>query len=49
MKELKEYLQNEWRRCNHARYQKYFEEWYINLTPQQIEFYTAYSKGFKTL
>ncbi len=49
MSNMKEYLQNEWRQCNHARYQKYFEEWYRNLTQQQIEFFNAYSKGLKTI
>lgn len=46
---MKEYLLNEWRRTVHPRYQKYFEEWYKNLTPLQIEFFTAYSKGLKTI
>lgn len=46
---MKEYLLNEWRRTVHPRYQKYFEEWYKNLTPIQIEFFTAYSKGLKTI
>ena len=34
--ELKEYLQLEWKYNNHNKYQKYFEQWFVNLTPSQI-------------
>ena len=36
-KELIEYLKETWKRDNHPKYQKYFEEWMANLTPNQIE------------
>ena len=35
-KELIEYLKEMWRKDNHPKYQKYFEEWINNLTPDQI-------------
>lgn len=34
---LKEWLQNQWKFCNHSKYQKYFEEWYSNLNQNQLE------------
>lgn len=36
-KELFEYLKEMWRKSNHPKYQKYFEKWVNNLTPNQIE------------
>lgn len=33
---LYRYLENEWRDNNIPKYQRYFREWIINLTPNQI-------------
>lgn len=33
--ELKEWLKNKWRYDNHNKYQKYFEEWFSQLTLYQ--------------
>lgn len=33
---LYEWLKNEWKISNHVKYQKYFDEWVKNLTPEQI-------------
>lgn len=30
------WLKNEWKISNHAKYQKYFETWFNNLTESQI-------------
>lgn len=49
MDDLKEYLWQEFKRSTIAKYYKYFEEWFNNLTPHQIEFYKAYAKGLKTI
>lgn len=45
---LKDYLWNEFKFNVHPKYYKYFEEWYNNLTENQILYYTAYSKGLKS-
>lgn len=34
--DFKEFLRNLWRKDNHSKYQRYFEEWYENLTEGQI-------------
>lgn len=34
--ELEEYLRRMFYRDNHPKYRKYFEEWFNNLTPNQI-------------
>jgi hypothetical protein len=36
---LYKYLQDEWKRNNSSKYQKYFEEWVNNLTENQIYYY----------
>jgi len=36
---LYKYLQDEWKRNNLPKYQKYFEEWVNNLTENQIYYY----------
>ena len=36
---LKIYLQETWRRENHAKYQRYFEEWFNNITENQIYYF----------
>lgn len=41
MDELKEYLEKEWRYNNHAKYQKYFNEWFKNLTEIQIFYFKS--------
>ena len=33
---------------NLKKYYKYFEEWFDNLTENQLLYYKAYSKGLKT-
>lgn len=39
---LYQYLKEHWKRNNHKKYQKYFEQWVNNLTEAQII-------GFKTI
>ena len=36
---VKDYLRKMWRVSNHAKYQKYFDEWYENLTNTQIYYF----------
>lgn len=45
---LKEYLKKEFDWNNHKKYRKYFDEWYSNLTENQILYYKSYSIGQKT-
>ena len=45
---MKEYLYNEWRLCNNSKYLHLFDEWYKNLTENQMLYYKAYSEGKKT-
>ena len=45
---MKEYLWKEFRYNVHSKYYKFFEEWYNNLTDNQIIYYTAYSMGLKS-
>jgi hypothetical protein len=45
---MEEYLRNEWRKNVHPKYQRYFEEWYRNITDTQKLYFNAYSKGLKT-
>lgn len=46
---LKQYLWIEFSHSTIPKYYKYFEEWFSNLTENQILFYTAYMNGLKTL
>ena len=39
---LKNYLWNEWRENNSPKYYNYFEEWYLGLTCNQIDYFIAY-------
>ena len=45
MDELEKYLKEQWRFCNHSKYQKYFDEWFKNITSTQKMYFTAWSKG----
>lgn len=36
---MKEKLRQWFYQINHAKYKHYFEEWYSNLTPQQLRWY----------
>lgn len=36
---LKIYLKNEWNKNNHTKYHKYFDEWFKNLTENQIYYF----------
>ena len=38
--DLKKYLKNWWKYNKHSKDQKYFEEWYSNITDSQIHYYT---------
>jgi hypothetical protein len=38
-KELEEWFRYHWRRDNHPKYQRYFDEWLKNLLPTQIEYF----------
>jgi hypothetical protein len=44
MKDLKNYLELEWRKSNHTKYQIYFNEWFKNLTKDQIYWFEKYMK-----
>jgi len=35
--ELEEWFREHWRRDNHPKYQRYFDEWIKNILPSQIE------------
>lgn len=37
--ELYEWLFQHWRRDNHAKYLRYFEEWISNITESQIRYF----------
>lgn len=45
---LKEYLKKDFDWNNHKKYRKYFDEWYSNLTENQLLYYKSYAKGQKT-
>lgn len=36
---MKEWLRTQWRYDNHPKYQKYFEEWYNNITDTQKQYF----------
>lgn len=38
--EIKDYLKGEFKKNNIPKYQKYFEEWFNNLTIFQLEYYS---------
>ena len=42
---LKEYLRKEWRYNCAAKYQRYFEQWFDNLTDIQIKQYSVWMSG----
>ena len=45
---LYEYLKLEWEINNHSKYQKYFEEWFNNLTNIQLYYFKIdYDKSNK--
>lgn len=48
MDKLKEYLRKEFIYNTVPKYYKYFEEWFNNLTKNQLVYYTAYMNGCKT-
>lgn len=39
MELLKTWLKERWRFDNHHKYQKYFEEWFENITENQIQYF----------
>ena len=45
---MKEYLWEQWQRCNNPKY-KYFEMWYNNMTDIQKSYAIAWSNGLKTI
>lgn len=45
---LRAYLKKEFERNNHQKYRKWFDLWFVNLTENQIAYYTAYMNGNKT-
>lgn len=45
---LIEYLKQEWKYNNHKKYQKYFDEWFENLTDVQILYFESFSNGKKS-
>lgn len=36
---MKEWLKTQWKYNNHVKYQKYFEEWYNNITDTQKQYF----------
>jgi hypothetical protein len=40
MVDLRDYLHKEWKMRNHPKYLKYFEEWFKNITENQIYYFT---------
>ena len=48
MDKIKEYLQEQWKFCNHPKYYKYFEEWYANITGTQMMYFKCWSEGNKS-
>jgi len=48
MKELKTYLQMQFKRSVHKKYLHLFEQWFNNLTNDQIMYFTAYMQGKKS-
>ena len=42
---LNEYIRQDFYRSNMDKYRKYFEEWYKNLTDNQIEFWVKRMEG----
>lgn len=38
--ELEEWLRYHWRRDNHSKYQRYFEEWLKNISDDQIMYFS---------
>jgi hypothetical protein len=45
---MKDYLNREFKFSTIPKYYKYFEEWFKNLTENQMVYLEAYSKGKKT-
>ena len=43
--DLKEYIRREFYFSNIEKYRKYFEEWYLNLTSTQLEFWAKRKEG----
>ena len=43
--DLKEYIRKDFYWFNLAKYRKYFEEWYENLTETQLEFWAKRMEG----
>ena len=43
--DLKEYIRKDFYWNNLAKYRKYFEEWYENLTETQLEFWVKRMDG----
>lgn len=44
---LKPWLQERWRRDNHAKYQQYFEPWFENLTDSQLYYFEMQMEHIK--
>ena len=43
--DLKNYLHNEWKNNCHIKYQRYFEQWFDNLTETQLMYLKTYMEG----
>ena len=39
MENIKQWLKTQWKYDNHPKYQKYFEEWYNNITDIQKQYF----------
>lgn len=45
---MKEYLWEQWKLCNHPKYYQYFDEWYNNITDTQKMYFKCWSEGKKS-
>jgi len=48
MEDIKKYLWYEFTHTTLPKYYKYFEEWFNNLTENQLAYYRAYASGAKS-
>ena len=43
--EVKEYMRSEWEKNCPSQYMKYFDEWFSNITEQQLKCFGVWKKG----
>lgn len=47
MMTIEEYIRYRFIRNNHSKYLKYFEEWYTNITKEQLQYFIEEKKRLK--